>query len=57
MDYSLLLVKVTADTLTLQAKDRDGNLLDAFQVAPDGTVTDLNNGTLPAKKSPGNWVE
>ena len=57
VDYSLLLVKVTADTLTLQAKDRDGNLLDAFQVAPDGTVTDLNNGTLPAKKSPGNWVE
>ena len=57
VDYSLLLVTVAPEGLTLQAKDREGNLLDAFRVAPDGAVTDLNNDTLPARKSPGNWVK
>jgi len=55
VDYSMLLVTVSPEAVTLQAKDRDNTLLDAFQVAPDGKVTDLNDNKLPAKRSQGNW--
>lgn len=51
----LVTVAVTPDKLRVEAKKRDGTLIDACDILPDGTCLDRNNGTLEVKKQPANY--
>ncbi len=56
-DINNCLVNVTVDKdkISVEARTPENALMDAFEIKNDGTVVDLNNDTLPMKKTPANY--
>ena len=50
-------VAVTKDRLTVKALGSDGLLLDCFEILPDGSCVDKNDGSLKAKQFPYKYLK